>query len=143
MIKSHFIELLGRFISNLNVSSLNIHSRLDMLKDNLNVQPMLSTIEKCGWFFLYTACCFYTLFLFDILRDSVGFSGVYWVLIVMPCLLLMIHVIFVLIKHISKSTSEKQTEVSVNDDNNNTTATIQLTSTLSRVSSFQQLRIYP
>lgn len=74
------------------------------------------------------------------LRDSVGFNGVYWVLIVMLCLLLMIHVIFELSKHITKSASEKQTEVSVNDDNN---STIQLTSTLSLVSSFHQLRIYP
>jgi hypothetical protein len=53
----------------------------------------------------------------------------------MPCLPLIIHVIFELSKYIiTKSTSEKQSEVSVNDDNNNTTATIQLTSTLSMVS---------
>ena len=126
--------LLGRFISNL--LSSNIHSRFDMLENNLKVQPLLSTIEKCGWFLLYTACCFYTLFLFDILGDSVGFYKAYWVLIVMPFLPLMIHVINVLSRIKSKITSDKQRELYVNDDfNNHTTATIQLTSTISMVSS--------
>jgi hypothetical protein len=59
----------------------------------LKVQPMLSTLQKCGWFLLYTACCFYTLFLFDILGDSVGFYGAYWVLIVVPCIPLCIQVL--------------------------------------------------
>ena len=126
--------LLGRFIS--NVLPSNIHSRFDMLEDNLKVQPLLSTIQKCGWFLLYTACCFYTLFLFDILGDSVGFYGAYWVLIVMPCLPLMIHVINELSRIKSKTTSVKQSALSLNDDfNNHTTSTIQLTSTVSMVSS--------
>ena len=90
--KTYFHQiLLGRFIS--NVLSSNNHSRLDKLEDNLKVQPMLSTLQKCGWFLLYTACGFYTLFLFDILGDSVGFYGAYWVLIVMPCIPLCIQVL--------------------------------------------------
>jgi hypothetical protein len=69
------------------------YTHLDILEDNLNVQPLLSTIQKCGWFLLYTACCFYTLFLYDILGDSVGFDKAYWVLIVMPCFPLCIQVL--------------------------------------------------
>jgi hypothetical protein len=127
--------LLGRFIS--NVISSNIYSRFDMLEDNLKGLPLLSTIEKCGCFLLYTACCFYSLFLFDILGDSVGFYKAYWVLIVMPCLPLIIHIIYELSKYKTKTTTEKQSEVSVNEvknNNNNATATIQLTSTVSMVS---------
>ena len=133
--KTYFHQIiLGRFIN--NILSSNIHSRFDILEDNLKVQPSLSTIEKCGWFLLYTACCFYSLFLFDILGDSVGFNGAYWVLIVMPCLPLIIHVIYEWRKYfITKTIREKQSEVSVNDYNNShTTTTIQLTSTVSMVS---------
>jgi hypothetical protein len=127
--------LLGRFIS--YVLSSNIHSRFDMLEDNLKGLPLLSTLEKCGWFLLYTACCFYTLFLFDILGDSVGFYKAYWVLIVMPCLPLMTHVINELSRIKTKTTSDKQSELYVNENeinNYNSTAAIQLTSTSSMVS---------
>jgi hypothetical protein len=134
--KTYFHQmLLGTFIS--NVISLNVHSSLDMLEDNLKVLPLFSTIEKCGWFLLYTACCFHSIFLFDILGDSVGFYKAYWVLIFMPCLPLIMHVHYQLSKYIAIITSDKQSEVYVNEDennNNNATATIQLTSTLSMVS---------
>ena len=76
--------VIGRFL--LSTISSERYSHLDILEDNLKVQPMLSTLQKCGWFLLYTTCCFYTLFLFDTLGDSVGFYGAYWVLIVIPCL---------------------------------------------------------
>jgi hypothetical protein len=53
----------------------------------------------------------------------------------MPCLPLITYFIYQLRKYIAKTASDKQSEVSVNDDkNNHTTATIQLTSTLSMVS---------
>ncbi len=76
--------ILGRFI--LTMSTLTSYTHLDILEDNLKVQPLFSALQKCGWFLLYTACGFYTLFLFDILGDSVGFDKAYWVLIVMPCI---------------------------------------------------------
>jgi Leucine-rich repeat (LRR) protein len=38
------------------------------------------------WVFLTASCCFYTLFLFDILGDAVGFDHACWVLVVMPLL---------------------------------------------------------
>jgi hypothetical protein len=83
--------VIGRFLLATIINKRYTH--LDILEDNLKVQPMLSTIQKCGWFLLFTACCFYTLFLFDILGDSVGFNGAYWVLIVMPCIPLSIRVL--------------------------------------------------
>ena len=81
---------MGRFIT--NIVQLKAYAQLNLLDSNLKVQPMLSTLQKCGWFLLYTACCFYTLFLFDILGDSVGFDKAYWELIVMPGFPLCIHI---------------------------------------------------
>jgi hypothetical protein len=106
--------VIGRFLLAMIINKR--YSHLDILEDNLKVQPMLSTIQKCGWFLLYTACCFYTLFLFDILGDSVGFYKAYWVLIVMPCLPLMTHVINELSRIKTKTTSDKQSELYVNED---------------------------
>ena len=76
--------IFGRFLK--HVVDNQIYLKLDTLEDNLKVQPLLSTIHKCGWFLVFTTCCFYTLFLFDTLGDDVGFYGAYWVLIIMPCL---------------------------------------------------------
>jgi len=132
--RSYFYEcILGRFI--IDTAKLEFYSKLDILEDNFKVQPLQSTLKKCGWFLLYVSCGFYTLFLYDILGDSVGFYKAYWVLIVMPCLPLITNFIYQLRKYIAKTASDKQSEVSVNDDfNSHTTATIQLTSTLSMVS---------
>ena len=83
--RSYFYEcILGRFI--IDTAKLEFYSKLDMLEDNFKVQPLQSTLKKCGWFLLYVSCGFYTLFLYDILGDSVGFYKAYWVLIVMPCI---------------------------------------------------------
>jgi hypothetical protein len=90
--------VIGRFL--LTTISCERYTHLDILEDNLKVQPLFSTLQKCGWFLLYTACCFYTLFLFDILGDSVGFNEAYWVLIVMPCIPLSLHASYLLIKWI-------------------------------------------
>jgi len=86
----------GRFI--MTIISCKRYSHLDILEDNLNVQPLLSTIQKCGWFLLYVSYSFYTLFLYDILGDSVGFDKAYWVLIVMPCIPLCIHASYLLME---------------------------------------------
>jgi hypothetical protein len=82
--------MLGRYI--MSVIDLKIYSQLDILEDNLKVQPLMSTIHKCGWFLMFIACSFYTLFLFDILGDDVGFYRAYWVLIVIPCIPICIYV---------------------------------------------------
>jgi hypothetical protein len=76
--------IIGRYLK--HVVDFHAYSKLDVLEDNLKVQPLLSTIHKCGWFLVFTSCSFYTLFLFDTLGDDVGSNGAYWVLIVMPCL---------------------------------------------------------
>jgi hypothetical protein len=90
--RSYFYEcILGRFI--IDTAKLEFYSKLDILEDNFKVQPLQSTLKKCGWFLLYVSCGFYTLFLYDILGDSVGFYKAYWVLIVMPCIPLYIQVL--------------------------------------------------
>jgi len=90
--------MIGRFV--MTTKNIENYSNLDMLEENLKVQPMLLTIQNCAWFLLYTSCGFYTLFLFDILGDSVGFYKAYWVLIVMPCIPLSIHSSYMLIEWI-------------------------------------------
>ena len=90
MYQSYYHQIiLGRFLT--HVSTFKVYSQLDKLEDDLKVQPLLSTLQKCGWVLLYVACSFYTLFLFDILGDSMGYDGSYWVLIVVPCIPLFIH----------------------------------------------------
>jgi len=90
--------VIGRFI--ISMIKNKRYSHLDILEDNLKVQPLLSTMRKCGWFLLYVSCSFYTLFLFDILGDDVGFYQAYWVLIVIPCIPVLIHISFLLIEWI-------------------------------------------
>jgi len=98
--QSHYHHIvIGRYIC--------IATNLDILDNNLKVQPLLSTIEKCGWFLLYVSCSFYTLFLFDILGDDVGFYQAYWVLIVMPCIPVFIHIFVELYKWIYYLNSNK------------------------------------
>lgn len=80
---------LGRYI--MGVMKAGAYSHLDLLENNLQAQPWLSTIEQCSWVILTTACGFYTFFLFDILGDSVGFYRAYWVLIVVPCIPLYVY----------------------------------------------------
>jgi len=83
--------IIGRYISNA-VNNKSFES-LDTLENNMKVQPLLSTIQKCGWFSIYVSFSFYTLFLFDTLADNVGFSKAYWVLFTIPCMPLCIHVL--------------------------------------------------
>ena len=75
----------------------------------MKVQPLLSTIQKCGWFSLFVSSNFYTLFLFDILGDSMGFDKAYWILIVMPCIPLCFYIIhWLFCKYFIKDTVEYQ-----------------------------------
>jgi len=97
--------IIGRFIT--NVVQLRAYAQLNMLDNNLKVQPLLSTIEKCGWVLLYVSCSFYTLILFDILGNVVGFYQAYWVLIVMPCIPVFIYVFVELYKWIHFLNSKK------------------------------------
>jgi hypothetical protein len=45
-----------------------------------------TTMRRAFWMLLWFGCWFYTLFLFDILGDKVGFYKAYWVIIVVPLL---------------------------------------------------------
>jgi len=92
--------VIGRFL--LTTISNKRYTLLDILEDDLKVQPMLSTIQKCCWFLLYTACCFYSFFLFDIIGNivGVGFLGAWWVFIVMPCIPLCLYASYLLIEWI-------------------------------------------
>jgi len=92
--------VIGRFL--LTTISNKRYTLLDILEDDLKVQPMLSTIQKCCWFLLYTACCFYSFFLFDIIGNivGVGLLGAWWVFIVMPCIPLCLYASYLLIEWI-------------------------------------------
>jgi len=71
-----------RFLTNLIEKD-----RIDLLiildKECLDL-PLLSTLYKCSWLFIFISTLFYTIFFFDILGDDVGFYKTYWVLIVTP-----------------------------------------------------------
>ena len=99
---------LGRFLSYVVLNNKS-YENLDILEDNLKVQPLLSAIRKCCWFSLFVSCSFYTLFLFDILGDSMGFDKAYWILIVMPCVPFYLYVIlWIFCKIFTKATLEQQ-----------------------------------
>ena len=118
--RSYFYEcILGRFI--IDTTKLEFYSKLDILEDNFKVQPLQSTLKKCGWFLLYVSCGFYTLFLYDILGDSVGFYKAYWVLIVMPCIPLCIQVLI-------KCRTWAIDSSIITDDGNQSTEAVQLPS---------------
>jgi Leucine-rich repeat (LRR) protein len=71
-----------RFLTNLMEND-----RIDLLiildQECLDL-PLLSTLYKCSWLFIFISTLFYTIFFFDILGDDVGFYKTYWVLIVTP-----------------------------------------------------------
>jgi hypothetical protein len=74
----------GRFICcALDIDRLDL---LRVLEEESKQAGFFSVVERALWMVITTSCLFYTLFLFDTLGDSVGFSGAYWVLIVMPLL---------------------------------------------------------
>ena len=59
---------------------------IDIIKKECEIIVGQATIHR-AFLLIYLFCCiFYTLFLFDILGDSVGFMQSYWVLIVVPLL---------------------------------------------------------
>lgn len=78
--------IIGRYISLVEGSSGTAASSLAAIERDCKVQPLLSTIQRCGWTLLSLACCFYSAFLFDTLGDQVGFDRSYWVLVAMPLL---------------------------------------------------------
>ena len=68
----------GRFLHVQDKETVQIINNACVGADNLvNLRRAVLTV-------LVFSCVFYTLFLFDTLGDSVGFSGAYWVLIVVP-----------------------------------------------------------
>ena len=85
--------IIGRYISLLEVkgSAGTVASCLAAIERDCKVQPLLSTIQRCGWALLSLACCFYSAFLFDTLGDEAGFYRSYWVLVAMPLLPLCIY----------------------------------------------------
>ena len=64
-----------------------------------------AVLHNSMWMLITISCCFYTLFLFDTLGDSVGFGGAYWVLIVVP---LMPFVLYCLYTYYSYHVAEQQ-----------------------------------
>ena len=72
-------------------------------------------VMRSVWMTITISCCFYSLFLFDTLGDSVGVSGSYWVLIVMPIVPLVIYVGYRIV--VAKCLNNKR--LSVDNNNNN------------------------
>ena len=89
--------------------------------------PLLSTLYKCSWLFIFISSLFHTIFFFDILGDDVGFYKTYWVLIVTPLIPLVLFIIVesyayyrycsakVLTERIHQQSQQNRTDVK-NDD---------------------------
>lgn len=112
--------IIGRYI--LYMMKYKLTLQLDILENNFNVQPVLIIIHRCCWMLLYVSCSFYTLFLFDILGDKVGFYKAYWILIVMPLFPFVIFIIYkfyrwiIFIKNY-KNNSDDQDNINKNNQN--------------------------
>jgi len=121
--------IIGRYI--LYMMKYKLTLQLDILENNFNVQPVLLIIHRCCWMLLYVSCSFYTLFLFDILGDKVGFYKAYWILIVMPLFPFVIFIIYkfyrwiIFIKNYKNNSDDQD---NINKNNQNKVVHIQLTS---------------
>jgi Leucine-rich repeat (LRR) protein len=80
-------------------------NRLDLLRvleEESKQAGFFAVVERALWMVITTSCLFCTLFLFDTLGDSVGFSGAYWLLIVMPLLPLGLYLSYLVVSVISR-----------------------------------------
>jgi hypothetical protein len=86
MVVSGYIETLkvGRLLT--NASEQAQHKYTDIIEQECANVATPTTMRRAFWMLLWFGCWFYTLFLFDILGDAVGFYAAYWVLIVVPLL---------------------------------------------------------
>ena len=67
---------------------------VEMLRAECNGFDSMRVLTESVWVLVTVSCWFYTLFLFDILGDAVGFGGAYWVLIVMPIMPLVLYIVY-------------------------------------------------
>ena len=90
VIAVRFMKLkVGRFLQlALEVNSL-LH--MDCIEAECNNVGSSAQLQTAVWMLISFSCCFYTLFLFDTLGDSAGFSAAYWVLVVMPLMPLVLY----------------------------------------------------
>eukprot|EP01038_Epipyxis_sp_PR26KG_P012208 gene12208-16353_t len=76
--------LVGRFLTNA------FETPSEFVKFTSQVESMCKQVTsplvlwRCTWLLITLSCWYYTLFLFDMLGDTEGFYGAYWVLIVLP-----------------------------------------------------------
>jgi hypothetical protein len=74
----------GRLLT--NASEEKQHKYAEIIEQECANVATPTTMRRAFWMLLWFGCWFYTLFLFDILGDKVGFYRAYWVIIVVPLL---------------------------------------------------------
>jgi hypothetical protein len=74
----------GRLLT--NASEEKQHKYVEIIEQECANVATPTTMRRAFWMLLWFGCWFYTLFLFDILGDKVGFYKAYWVIIVVPLL---------------------------------------------------------
>ena len=77
-----------------NASQQHYDKFEEIIKVECNSVDAMRILKGSVWLLITVACWFYTLFLFDILGDAVGFKRAYWVLIVMPLMPLVLYVLY-------------------------------------------------
>jgi len=75
----------------------------------------LSVLLPSVWIIITASCLFYTIFLFDILGDAVGFGGAYWVLIVMPLMPACMYAVYKAVVTVLRHIYPQQINISVSD----------------------------
>ena len=76
--------ILGRFIFNAVEQKVpQFISTIELDAEGVG-RLHVSKLRVSGWMLASFAFCFYTLFLFDLLGNEVGFAGSFWVFIVLP-----------------------------------------------------------
>jgi hypothetical protein len=89
LLSAAFVMLkVGRLLS--DAADAGQRKYVDIIEQECENVATPTIMRRAFWLLLWFGCWFYTLFLFDMLGDAVGFFAAYWVIIVVPLLPLII-----------------------------------------------------
>ena len=87
----------GNFVS--TAKAYNQLQYVERIEQECKAVGQVPILINAMWMLISVSACFYALFLFDTLGDSVGLHGAYWVLIVMPLMPLCMYSVYTLYQY--------------------------------------------
>lgn len=97
---------LGRFLCNaITKRRLNY---VDLIEAECQRAGAVTVLYRSAWILIVISCFFYTFFIFDTLGDAVGFTGAFWVLIVLPLVPAAIFALFTALSFLLGATAEEK-----------------------------------